>query len=94
MHSFGSGTWHNVDNILRPGSYFTPSWIVNPAFAFAMDKGFLLWLTVLGFGVVSCIQLIAFLDSSAQFGHVAWDYALYGTGSFQVFPLGSYVDSF
>jgi hypothetical protein len=33
---------HNVDNIiLRPGSCFTPSWIVTPLLAFPMDKGFL-----------------------------------------------------
>jgi hypothetical protein len=44
---------HNVDNILRPGTYFTPAWIVTPLFAFPMDRGFSFWLAVLGLGVVS-----------------------------------------
>jgi hypothetical protein len=45
--------FHNVDNILRPGTYFTPYWIVEPKIAFAMDQGFLLWIVVLVSGVLA-----------------------------------------
>lgn len=45
--------FHNIDNILRPGTYFTPSWIVKPNFAFPMDYGFIFWLLVMIVGVVS-----------------------------------------
>lgn len=45
--------FHNVDNIIRPGTYFTPYWIVEPKVAFAMDQGFLLWMAVAASGVLS-----------------------------------------
>ena len=45
---------HNIDNILRPGTYFTPSWIVAPKLGlFPMDQGFMLWLIVLITGASS-----------------------------------------
>ena len=62
---------HNVDNILRPGIYFTPSWIVLPKIAFPMDQGFILWmLFVLGSGIAAitvqtqCIKKMAIIMHS------------------------------
>ena len=63
---FASGL-HNIDNILRPGTYFTPSWIVAPKLGlFPMDQGFLLWIIVLITGA-SSIQLL--LSTRARAGH-------------------------
>ena len=44
---------HNVDNIFRPGTYFTPTWIVEPKFAFPMDQGFVLFELVSIAGVLA-----------------------------------------
>ena len=44
---------HNVDNILRPGTYFTPSWIVKPYLAFPMESGFGFWLIVMILGILA-----------------------------------------
>lgn len=43
---------HNVDNIVRPGTYFTPTWIVEPKIAFPMDQGFGLFVLVSIAGVL------------------------------------------
>ena len=44
---------HNADNILRPGTYFTPAWIVQPRLLFPMDQAFFFWSVVLLLGVWS-----------------------------------------
>ena len=58
---------HNADNILRPGTYFTPSWIVTPKFAFAMDQGFLFWLSILISGVWSLHLSLSLSDCSRYY---------------------------
>ena len=42
---------HNTDNILRPGTYLTPSWIVRPYVSFPMEVGFVFWLVVMSLGI-------------------------------------------
>lgn len=57
---------HNIDNILRPGTYHTPVWIVSPVSFFSMDLGFFFGILVASLGVwylVKPRKLIVILHS-------------------------------